>query len=54
MFAGLAVVPVAVWTAVTAVKNDKYCWTVDDKTNFMYIIDGPRIFTLAVSPYLMS
>jgi hypothetical protein len=52
MFAGLAVLPVAVWTIVTALYNDEYCWTVD-KTNYMYIIDGPRIFTLAVSPCLM-
>jgi hypothetical protein len=53
MFAGLAVLPVAVWTVVTALYNDVYCWTVDGDTNYMYIIDGPRIFTLAVSPYLM-
>ena len=54
MFAGLAVLPVAVWTVVTALYNDVYCWTVDTTDYmYMYIIDGPRIFTLAVSLYLM-
>jgi hypothetical protein len=52
MFAGLVVLPVAAWTIVTALYNDEYCWTVD-KNNYMYIIDGPRIFTLVVSPCLM-
>jgi len=52
--AGLAVLPVAVWTIVTAIYNDVYCWTVDGDTNYMYIIDGPRIFTLAVNFLLMA
>jgi hypothetical protein len=52
MLAGLAALPVAVWTIVTALNNDVYCWTVD-KISYIYIIDGPRIFTLVVSPYLM-
>jgi len=49
---GLVVLPVAAWTIVTALYNDEYCWTVD-KNNYMYIIDGPRIFTLAVNFLLM-
>jgi len=53
MFAGLAVVPVAVWTVVTAIYNDVYCWTVDATNYVHYIFDGPRIFILVVSPYLM-
>jgi len=52
--AGLAVLPVAVWTVITAIYNDVYCWTVDGDTNYMYIIDGPRIFTLAVNFLLMA
>jgi 7 transmembrane receptor (Secretin family). len=52
MFAGLAILPVAVWTVITALYNNFNCWAVDT-TNYGYIIDGPRIFTLVVSPYLM-
>jgi hypothetical protein len=52
MFAGLAILPMAVWTVVTALNNDFNCWVVDAK-NYMYILDGPRIFALVVSPYIM-
>ena len=52
MFAGLAVLPVAAWTVVTVLHHDVYCWAVDTG-DYIYIIDGPRIFTLVVSPYLM-
>lgn len=52
MFLGLAILPVAVWTVITAVYNDVNCWAVDT-TNYGYIYDGPRIFALVVSLYLI-
>jgi hypothetical protein len=54
MFAGLAIFPMGVWTAFTIANNDKYCWVVEHEVySYMYILVGPRIFKLAVSPYLM-
>jgi hypothetical protein len=51
MFAGLAILPMAVWTVLTALNDDSNCWVVDDDYMYMYILDGPRILTLVVSTY---
>jgi hypothetical protein len=52
MFAGLAIFPMAAWTVATALDNDSNCWAVDT-TNYIYILDVPRILTLVVSSDLM-
>lgn len=49
---GLAILPVAVWTVITAVYNDANCWAVDT-TGYGYIVDGPRIFALVINTLLM-
>jgi hypothetical protein len=55
MFAGLAIAPMVAWTVVTVLDNNVNCWVIDKKDKaYMYILDGPRIFKLVVSPYLMA
>jgi hypothetical protein len=53
MLSGLAILPVGIWATITAVYNDVNCWAADS-TNYGYIVDGPRIFTLVVSLYMME
>jgi hypothetical protein len=52
MFPALTILPVGIWAAITAVYNDVNCWAADS-THYGYIVDGPRIITLAVSSSMM-
>jgi hypothetical protein len=53
MLSGLAILPVGIWAAITAVHNDVNCWAADS-TNYGYVVDGPRILTLVVSLYKLA
>ncbi|KAJ9576078.1 hypothetical protein L9F63_007043, partial [Diploptera punctata] len=49
---GITCIPVAIWTSFTAVNNNINCWQVDINS-YNYIVDGPRLATLAINALLM-